>query len=814
MSTATANQKFWSESLRAFVQSCKNWTSYFSRYNLILFLASVLLARASMFRMFHPFALAAVAAINFVYPRGLFLTLIGVSMGLALSLPFWEFWAYEFLVFLVLYGAWQGKKQGGSTSYQLVFGSFFTTAAVLIGRIILATIMGEEPIFLYFALLEAIMVGLFVVVFAQFGLKIKGLASTNKQLSSEVIAMIFLVCGAAIAGLDGIFLSFLPIQDLVLRVGVVLAAWVAGPGAGAVVGIAGGMIVVLLSSFSPYYLVGLATAGICAGLFRDMGKWGVIFGSFAGAALLSYQLLTPGEMLAMASSVIGAAICIAVFPSELILQARNWFVDCKTLTAKISTEEQRVRESVAVRLDTFSNILFELAHSFAQLPQEEVINKSSDISKMIDAISDRVCTGCLRYQICWKEQFFNTFNNFGEALVKAENSGALQATHLPPGLRASCSQTHKLVQAVNYILELHRVETVWEQKLVSSREVVSGQLQGVGELLASLSQEMQERRNVKADPAKALQTALTKKIPVREVRTILRSDNQYEVRVLCLHCDGREACKSITPVVATVLETHFSLTKLSCGYYRGEHLCELALVPEKAYHLDYRIVETARQGSSVSGDNHLVMPLPAGKIGIALSDGMGSGSRAALESSTTISLMEQLLRAGMDRRFAIRAINSLLLFRSPEENFATLDLFLFDEYTGEAEFVKIASQPTYILRGSEIIKIESKSLPIGILDQIDASVETVELYPNDYLIMSTDGVKDCVPNLSADWLERVLIQAPRKGASELAEYLLQQVLTICNGEPDDDLTISVAKVRDKSYGSDIPVYMRKRVGKA
>ena len=105
-------------------------------------------------------------------------------------------------------------------------------------------------------------------------------------------------------------------------------------------------------------------------------------------------------------------------------------------------------------------------------------------------------------------------------------------------------------------------------------------------------------------------------------------------------------------------------------------------------------------------------------------------------------------------------------------------------------------------------------MPIGILDQIDASVETVELYPNDYLIMSTDGVKDCVPNLSADWLERVLIQAPRKGASELAEYLLQQVLTICNGEPDDDLTISVAKVRDKSYGSDIPVYMRKRVGKA
>lgn len=815
MAVSATNQKYLLDGKRVFFSVGKNVASLFFKTNLLLFLVSFLWARASLFGSFHPFALAAIATVNLVYPRGIILAVLGTTAGLMTVLPFNELVSYGLLLVIVLWGTHGAKKQGATLNYQLIFGAFYTAGAVLLGRIILATVQGEEPVFLYFAILEALLSGLFVAILSHFGTRLKDLANLSKRGGQEEITMLFLIVGIGIAGLDGIYLGAMPLQDMVLRLAVIIAAWAGGPGAGAIAGIAGGIVVALLSNFSPYNLAGMAMAGVCAGLFREMGKGGVIFGSIAGAALLSYQILTPKELLEVTLSAGGAGLCLALLPVTGILHIKAVLpLQYTEAPATAEIEEKRLRDWVSGRLVIFSEVLQELARGFAQIPKEEVAMEGSDISKMINSISERVCNGCPRYQVCWKEQFYSTFKNFEAALVAAENAGSLQANQLPLGIKGTCTQVHKLVQVVNYLLELHRVESTWEQKLISSREIVSGQLEGISEVINSLSQEMQERRCLGEDPSHSLHRAFLQKCQVREVVTVPHGDDQLEIRAVCLKCDGRESCRCLAPTAATVMETQYSLVKRSCGYLTGEPLCEISLIPEKAYLLESKVVDAAKKGARINGDNHLVIALPTGKMGIALSDGMGSGSSAALESSTTISLLEQLLRAGLDRRFAVRAINSLLLFRSPEESFATLDMVLFDEYTGEAEFVKIGCQPTYILRGTEILKIESRSLPIGILSQVDASIESVELYPNDYIIMTTDGVKDCNPELASDWFEKMLDQAPKQGAAKLADYLYERIIAACNGEPADDLTLSVARVRNRGVSDSIPVYTRKKVAEA
>lgn len=57
----------------------------------------------------------------------------------------------------------------------------------------------------------------------------------------------------------------------------------------------------------------------------------------------------------------------------------------------------------------------------------------------------------------------------------------------------------------------------------------------------------------------------------------------------------------------------------------------------------------------------------------------------------------------------MRTINSLLLLRSTEESFVTIDIAVINTYSGEVEFLKIGSAPSFIKRVREVATIKSTS---------------------------------------------------------------------------------------------------------
>ena len=57
-----------------------------------------------------------------------------------------------------------------------------------------------------------------------------------------------------------------------------------------------------------------------------------------------------------------------------------------------------------------------------------------------------------------------------------------------------------------------------------------------------------------------------------------------------------------------------------------------------------------------------------------LCDGMGSGERAARESRTAVTLMEDFYRANFDDKTILDAINKLLILSSSDDIFSTMDL--------------------------------------------------------------------------------------------------------------------------------------------
>ena len=67
---------------------------------------------------------------------------------------------------------------------------------------------------------------------------------------------------------------------------------------------------------------------------------------------------------------------------------------------------------------------------------------------------------------------------------------------------------------------------------------------------------------------------------------------------------------------------------------------------------------------------------------MTLSDGMGTGEKAAQASSATVAVLEQLMEAGFRKEVAIKTVNSILVTKSSKEIFSTMDLSIIDLYTG------------------------------------------------------------------------------------------------------------------------------------
>jgi len=62
---------------------------------------------------------------------------------------------------------------------------------------------------------------------------------------------------------------------------------------------------------------------------------------------------------------------------------------------------------------------------------------------------------------------------------------------------------------------------------------------------------------------------------------------------------------------------------------------------------------------------------------------MGTGQAASSQSKVAISLLEQFMETGFDQDTAIKLINSILVLKSDDDSFATIDLSAIDLYDGK-----------------------------------------------------------------------------------------------------------------------------------
>jgi len=173
-----------------------------------------------------------------------------------------------------------------------------------------------------------------------------------------------------------------------------------------------------------------------------------------------------------------------------------------------------------------------------------------------------------------------------------------------------------------------------------------------------------------------------------------------------------------------------------------------------------------------------------------LSDGMGSGEHAALDSMMTSGLVARMIRAGFRFGPAIKLVNSALLLKSEEESLATVDAFSINLYTGAANFYKAGAEASFVLKNGRTSKVENISLPAGILGGAEYEQSGMYLGAGDIVLLVTDGVTAS----GSDWISSELKSLAEKSAEEIAEDIAKTAYERRRDGHSDDITAAVIKL--------------------
>lgn len=537
--------------------------------------------------------------------------------------------------------------------------------------------------------------------------------------------------------------------------------------------------------------------GLLCGLGREIGRWGLIPGMLASLGLLAWGNGRSWRMDMMSYLPIMTLLLLyTVIPERFLPFLTGRAISKKTSTnMDMGSQEERLRSVLTERLKGLAEVFDQLSRSFGP-PEIAEESKPTDIYSMIEEISKKNCQQCSGYHTCWVDNFYTTYREVFDLIALAEMHGQVTLQQIKGRLKADCFQQMRLVSMINHRMEQQKTAVYWQQRLEENRYFLSGQLQGVASIMTNLAQEIRFNAEFRTELEEELKRAFNHwGMTVRELVALSLGKDRLEIRIEKHNCGECQECQFVVaPLVTRLMGQKFTVWQREC-HYGSDAICRFTLCPARKYRVETAVCKMPRQGNMTSGDSHSQLELREGYFVGMLSDGMGVGPKAALESNATISILEQLLKAGLNRDFAVQMVNTVLLLRNQEETFATLDVALLDLYTAEAEFVKIGAAPTYIKRGRDVTVIRSTSLPVGILSSVDAETSKFQLQPGDLVIMVTDGVTDSkIHDRKDDWVCRALTKMDLTGPEALGQFLLRAATGDSQDGADDDMTVVVFQI--------------------
>lgn len=766
---------------------------WFSLEGLFFFTTCFVLSKAQILGGISPFGLAFYAAAVSSYRRYLWPMFFALLLGQAVVYQDLR-WGINAAVF-TLFTFWQVIFPVNFTKRWIILpvGVFLITTLVKAGWVLLSSFVLYKIIAV---LVEGVLAaGLVAVYFSCLNtLQAKKIPF---GLSSEETVCAVIFCLSFCAGILDVVFRDLSLGNIVSRYLILATALIGGGGAGAALGSVLGIMPSIITINAPV-LVGIyAFSGLLAGVLAQWNKIGAGIGFLLGNLLLSVYLLDQQTITTAFSESAIAVILLFLTPNRLILRLRSvstW----KGMPAAVG-DYRRYGELLRLRILDVVRTFEELSHSFLQHAPAPHRVEEEKIQGLFNAVAKGVCERCPIYTVCWEKDFYNTYKSILSAFGLVETGGIITQEQLPPELSRRCTRGREMAATLSCLYDTYRVERFWRRKIAESQNLMAVQLQGVAGVLKATAEDIRSEgyfhEELEVSIADTLEKAGFHLEDVQVWKEARRGN--LEINLNLAACPGGNPCEyTILPLLSDLVGHPLMLERRQCGSAAGSLNCELRLLPLPSLRVVTGFAQEAKNQRQICGDSCAMFDLPGGKFALILSDGMGVGAKAARESETAVLVLERLLLTGFQHCVAVQMLNSLLLLRAEEETFATVDLAIIDRYTGETEFLKIGSAPSFVVRKNKVWAINNSTLPAGIITNIPLEPTVEMLQAGDILVMLTDGLLEADKKAvnQEEWLVGILQNNVKGTPQQIAEQILRQVKISAQERRSDDLSVLVAQI--------------------
>lgn len=760
----------------------------------LISMSSLILARAFIFGDLLPFIFAFLFAFAYLNKTQALFIAFFASIGFMTVLEGFNLWSNIICIFALVailryvkileINKWWGIP-------------LLSTSSVLLIKSLL--LLSSEFIFYQFMLIifEVMMVGALTFVF----LLTADVISKNKAIKDyrfeDMAAFIALGIGL-LMGLHDLHFLDLNIAAIISRLAILIAAFLWGSSGGTMLGVMAGVIPAISSTILAQSLGLYAFSGLMAGFFNNFGRLGVVIGFLLGHLALAVFVLDTHSTSVLLWETGIASLIFLLLPSSIkrnISVPNNFNIQSlsKWKGKDLEIWDHQIKAEALKRVQGLADVIEELSATLTEkkdTPTESSRgNEFAYLNYLYEELSQGFCNNCSKYDYCWGKDSYATSQEILDIFTYAENQGQVYYEDCSDEFKRKCLYTTEFIQTVNNLFDKLRMNEYWMEKINESRGLVANQLKGISQVIKNLAAEIEMKIGVDLDlRKKILMGSKRLGIKLRDISPLKTSGNEIHYVGVADSCANGSECETIiAPGISLLLGEILEVSEKKCPRLMGKGNCEFTLGKTFTYKVLSGAAQVAKD--KVCGDSFTIATLKEGKELLVLSDGMGIGEEAARESRSVVNLLENLLNSGFNEEIALKTINSVLLLRSTHECFATIDMLIIDLYNCGVNFIKIGSVPSFIKRNAQVNIISSSSLPIGIMEDVDISSEKSTLFPNDMLVMVSDGVLEASRDLGGEiWIKELLLEIDEEDPQALAELIMARALAMSHGKVLDDMT--------------------------
>lgn len=676
---------------------------------------------------------------------------------------------------------------------------------------------------LIYSFIYSICVYIFYKIFVNSISVVVNVGEKRAYTIEEVMGASLLVA-IALSSIGNLYVFGYNIRNILCILVVLILGWKNGILVGGTAGITIGSVIGIISGSEPIIIATYALSGMLAGIFNKLGKIGVIIGFILGNILLTYATNGNTSSIIHIQEILIASLGLLAMPKNVKIEIEDLYGKTKLLPETTGRVLEDSKETI-FRLNNMSDTISEMAKTYkeaaATIVDEEELKKQEednfkiferellnnlegmegnilfdDIYDPEDDIVENIFDILLEKEKIQREDLLKVFADHNNYIVGFEKDYINDVVE---------EDIEQMVRALNEAYKVSKLNFIWKKKLEENKKAVSNQLEEVSKALGALAEDIEDNKQEEfASEKQKIKILLEEKeIKIENISIKKEQSGRMQVTLYTNTCENVEnqACdvKKMGKIISKALDEQMVLQKQECGLRSHKEICSFTYMSEDKQSLQIGIARATKSESSMSGDTSVQTKLDDGKYLIALSDGKGSGKEARKASKTAIAMLEKLLSSGFDKDSSLRLINSVLSATVEEDMYATLDVGILDLYAKKLEFIKNGACPTYVKNRRNVEILKSLSLPTGILNDIDLVVYDRELEDGDILVMCSDGIlESCTEFTNKElWLKFLLEEMETDDVQKIADIILQEAIDNDYGMQKDDMTVIVAKVKEK-----------------